>query len=196
MRKYILSLAIILSASVSVASAQSKKSTKEDREKKVGEFLEESRKVLGEAGNAIGDFFGFDDRINNKEDLIKIKHVYYMPLYNVNLYKGKDAEGFRKECSEMFSRRFPQAKILSIALPQQQWVKEDVKKNKSVVGNTETMYCYIIAKDGDYGYINGRFSYKRYKAAGKDYAVLEENWPKWERTDFLTQEVYTKLKAK
>ena len=196
MRKYILLLSIILSASITVASAQSKKSKKEEREKKIEEFMEESRKALGDAGNAIGDFFGLDDRVDKKEDLIKIKHVYYMPLYNVNLYKGNDAEGFRKQCSDMFSGRFPQAKVLSIALPQQQWVKEDVVKSNVGVGHTETMYCYIIAKDGDYGYINARFSYKRYKGAGKDYTVLEDNWPKWERTDFLKKEIYTKLKAK
>ena len=193
MRKYILLLSIILSASITVASAQSKKSKKEEREKKIEEFMEESRKALSDAGNAIGDFFGLDDRVDKKEDLIKIKHVYYMPLYNVNLYKGNDAEGFRKQCSDMFSGRFPQAKVLSIALPQQQWVKEDVVKSNVVVGHTETMYCYIIAKDGGDGYINARFSFQQYKDVGKAYESIEGKWPQWDRTDVLTPAIYNEL---
>lgn len=186
----------MIAASAVTASAQTTKSTKEDREKKLGAFLTESRRVLGDAGNAIGDFFGFDDRIDNKDDLIKIKHVYYMPLYSVNLYKGTDTAGFREECTALFARRFPLAKVLSNALPQTQWVREDMVKNDMVVGYTETMYCYIIAKDGEDGYINARFSYKRIKQPGTDYSILADNWPKWERTDFLSVPVYAKLLTK
>ncbi len=153
-------------------------------------FVEKTRSAVD------GLFTSATTSKDDDEDVVKVKGSYYMPLYKVNLYKGSDADSFRRECQMRFSRRFPQAKITSSALPQTEWVSESVVQNKTVVGYTQTMYCYIIAKDGTDGYINARFSYKRYKNVGSSYTPLADYWPKWERTDYLTPEVYQKLLKK
>lgn len=193
MKKFILTILAISLFSIASVSAQGRQTK---TSKKVGAFLSRSRDVAEQTGGAISDFFGFDDRVVNKEDLIKIKGTYYMPLYSVNLYKGTDAAEFPVQCREMFARRFPLSTIISVAMPQTQWLKEEIVKSRMVVGYLQTMYCFIIARDGEDGYINARFSYKMYKEAGSHYVALEDNWPKWERTDFLSQSVYAKLLTK
>ncbi len=154
-------------------------------------FVERTRAKVGSSFNGL-----FSSGSSADEDVVKVKGVYYMPLYDVNLYKGADGDGFKKECRLMFANRYPLAKVMSVASPQTSWVREAVERNNMTVGYTQTMYCYIIAKDGEDGYINARFAYKRYKDVGTAYAPLAEYWPKWERTDFLSAAVYAKLLKK
>ena len=197
MRKYIFTVVAMAVFSFATASAQiDKRGKKSNAKQKVGEFLNDAKDAAEQAGSAISEFFGFDDRVANKEDLIKIKRNYYMPLYSVNLYDGADAQGFPSECRALFASRYPQAEITSIALPQTDWIKEELKKDDEVVGHMHLMYCYIIARDGDDGYINARFTYKKYKQVGHEALVLNDSWPKWERTDYLSHEIYSELKEK
>ena len=133
---------------------------------------------------------------DNTKDLIRIKGYYYMPIYNINLYKGTEAKTFRQECVNLFATKYPKAEILSVALPQTDWLHETVKKKRVIVGFVESMYCYIIAKDDNDGYINARFCYKRYKDVGDSYGPLVEYWPKWERSDYLTPQLYRTLLTK
>ena len=58
------------------------------------------------------------------------------------------------------------------------------------------MYCYAIAQDGEEGYINAKFTFQRYREVGGEYQPLQEKWPKWERTDVLSDKVYNKLLTK
>lgn len=137
-----------------------------------------------------------DNGHDDSGDLIRIKGYYYMPLYSLNLYNGEETKAFQEECMKLFTAKYPLTEVMSVSLPQLQWIHESVKKRKKVVGYLETMYCYIIAKDGADGYINARFSFRRYKDVGDSYGPLMENWPKWERVDFLTPELYHKLLTK
>ena len=58
------------------------------------------------------------------------------------------------------------------------------------------LYCYIVAKDGEDGYINARFSFRMTKKVGKSWQNDDANWPLWERTDVLVPSVYEKLKER
>lgn len=182
-----LALAILLLLSTTAMGQTNNSSYMRDYNNSNDNFVEKTRSTMD------GLFSSSTTSKDDDEDVVKVKGAYYMPIYNVNLYKGANASNFRSECQWLFLRRFPQAKITSSALPQTEWVSESVIQNKTVVGYTQTMYCYIIAKDGNDGYINARFAYKRYKDVGKSYTPLADYWPKWERTDYLTPEVYKKL---
>ncbi len=134
---------------------------------------------------------------NGKEEgTVKISGAYYMHLYRVNLFHGEGSEAMRAECSALFAAKYPTYKLISVALPQTDWMEEAVVKDKTTVGYVRFMCCYILAFDGDSGYINARFIYKDYKDAGKAYVRLSEYSPKWDRSDFLSQDVYEKLLKK
>ena len=53
--------------------------------------------------------------------------------------------------------------------------------------------CYVLAKDGDDGYINARFSFTRVKQPGSSYKHAAGGWPKWERTDVIPMEDYVQM---
>jgi len=84
--------------------------------------------------------------------------------------------------------------VLSVTIPQEGWVSKAVKDGGKVIGYLQYMYCYVLAQDGDDGYINARFSFQRYKDVGKDYGSVNGRWPRWDRTDVLTRSVYDELK--
>ena len=54
----------------------------------------------------------------------------------------------------------------------------------------------LFAQDGEEGYINAKFTFQRYREVGGEYQPLQEKWPKWERTDVLSDKVYNKLLTK
>lgn len=147
-----------------------------------------------EVGNRIGDAFG---SVTSKKDMIKVKGVYYMPLYSVNLYQGTEANDFRLECQREFQARYPRALITSCALPQKDWVVTEVKDHGQVVGFLFTMYCYVIATDRESGYfLNAKYAFKSYKEIGGNPYRVENAWPVWERTDVMTKETYARLLTK
>lgn len=195
MRKKLLTLtAAFLLINVMNASAQIDENTyKENYNKKSNNLVDQARDEASKLSNKVGEMLNMD---KPEEDLVKIKGSYYMPLYNVNLYKGNDSEEFRNACHEMFVARYPLAKIISVSIPQTNWTTEWVLKGKAIAGNAQTIYCYIIAKDGDFGYINAKFVFKKYKEEGGELTRLSDSWPKWERLDYLTSEVYSKLLAR
>lgn len=152
-------------------------------------------KEMEKAGHSLGDAIGFDDRVNPEEDAdsVKIGGTYYMPLYTVNLYKGTDARVYTDQCRSMFQMKYPEAKIQTVVLPQKEWVATTVKRGNKVVQYLQTMYCYVLAKDGEDGYINARFSFTRVKQPGSSYKHAVGGWPKWERTDVIPMEDYVQM---
>ncbi len=186
-------LAFLVLASTPVL-AQSKKKTKS---KSFSEYVNDAKTSLERVGHQLGDAIGFDDRLKGENsDEIKVNGKFYMPLYTVSLYQGSDVEAFKDSCRHIFMNKYPQAKISSVTLPQEGWISESVKDNNNIIGYLQTLYCYIIAKDGNDGYINARFAFKRYKDVGKDFGTVEGSWPKWERTDVLTNSTYNELLTK
>lgn len=153
-------------------------------------------KEMEKAGHSLGDAIGFDDRVNPGEggDSVKIGGSWYMPLYTVNLYKGSDARIYTDECRKLFKAKYPEVEILSVVLPQKEWVSSTLKRNSKVVAYTQEMFCYVLAKDGDEGYINARFSFTRTKTPGSTYKHASGGWPKWERTDVIPMADYQQMK--
>ena len=184
---------VLLLGSVTNVSAQSQDTNKEPLDKKVSKFLKKTKKELEQAGHELGDAIGFNDRIDGKSDLLKVNGSYYMPLYSKDLYKGEDALTFRKTSTQLFRKKYPKVNILSVAIPQKEWVLETVEKDGELVGYQRTLHCFIIARDGDEGYVNAKFTYRQYKNVGQEFQNVKGWWPKWERTDFMTNSVYEQL---
>ena len=65
-----------------------------------------------------------------------------------------------------------------------------------MTGYVQTLYCYVLAKDGDDGYVNARFVFQRQKEVGQQYEHVDGRWPLWERTDVIPMATYEQLKAK
>ena len=183
---------LLLGAATNV-SAQSQDKKKEPFEKKVSKFWKKTKKELEQAGHELGDAIGFDDRLSGKSDLLKVNGSFYMPLYSTDLYKGEDALTFRKTSTQLFRKKYPKVNIQSVSIPQKEWVLEAVEKDGELVGYQRTLHCFIIARDGDEGYVNAKFTYRQYKNVGQEFQNVKDWWPKWERTDFMTNSVYEQL---
>ncbi len=184
---------ILLLGAVMNASAQKQDKKKEPFDKKVSKFLKKTKKELEQAGHELGDAIGFNDRIDGKSDLLKVNGSYYMPLYSTDLYKGEDALTYRKTCTQLFRKKYPKVSIQSVAIPQKEWVLETVEKDGELVGYQRTLHCFIIARDGDEGYVNAKFTFRQYKNVGQEFQNVKGWCPKWERTDFMTNSVYEQL---
>ncbi|MBS5614494.1 MAG: teichoic acid biosynthesis protein B, partial [Prevotella buccalis] len=182
-----------LLGSVTNVSALSQDKKKEPFDKKVSKFLKKTKKELEQAGHELGDAIGFNDRIDGKSDLLKVNGSYYMPLYSKDLYKGEDALTYRKTCTQQFRKKYPKVSIQSVAIPQKEWVLETVEKDGELVGYQRTLHCFIIARDGDEGYVNAKFTFRQYKNVGQEFQNVKGWCPKWERTDFMTNSVYEQL---
>ncbi|WP_315350431.1 hypothetical protein [Hoylesella saccharolytica] len=183
---------LVLSAS-SVYAQDDKTSENGSLSEKVSELVKKTKTSMEKAGQRISKVIGIDEKNRKHSDNVKIDGTYYMRLYSKNIYTGKEAKKFRKACEDVFMKKYPNAVITSVAIPQDGWLSETVKSGSKIVGYEQTMYCYIIAKDGGDGYINARFSFQQYKDVGKAYESIEGKWPQWDRTDVLTPAIYNEL---
>lgn len=170
---------------------------KEKLSEKMSRLLKRARTSMENAGHQLGDAIGFDDRIDSGyADSILIEGTYYMPLYDTSLYRGSDAMIYTDESRKLFAERYPEVEMLTVCLPQQEWITETVRMGNVVVGYRQTMHCFIIGKDGDDGYVNAKFTFRRYKEVGKQYRRVSGQWPLWEKTDIIPNNIYEKLKSK
>lgn len=193
MKKTTIFLAFLLLGATLNMSAQQPNKKKKTFEEKVSKFVKQTKKELEQAGHELGDAIGFDDRLYSKADLLRVNGSYYMPLYSKDLYKGEDALTYRKACTQQFRKKYPKVSIQSVTIPQKEWVLETVEKGGELVGYQRTLHCFIIARDGDEGYVNAKFTYRQYKNVGQEFQNVKGWWPKWERIDFMTNSVYEQL---
>lgn len=134
--------------------------------------------------------------ISTGEDLIRVSGKDYMPVYGTNIYEGENSDTLRKTCEKLFTSKYPKAKILSVSLPQTEWLSHAIEQKSSIIGYVQTMYCYVLASDGSDGYINARFAFRRSRDVGETYRHVPDDWPRWERTDIMTTKTYNKLLKK
>ena len=80
--------------------------------------------------------------------------------------------------------------------PQTDWETTTVEVDGLVEGYAQTLYCYIIAKDGNEGFVNAKFVFERQRKVGESTMDNRVKWPLWMRTNVLTNEVYGKLLKK
>ena len=181
-------------------TAQTEKNRQDQKENFGQRFVRLGKKAVKEmekAANGLGDAIGFEDRVNAQtSDSVKVDGSWYMPLYTVNLYKGGDLDLYRDACRQAFVAKYPSVKVVSVVVPQQEWLSDTYKKNNKVTGYVQTLYCYVLAKDGDDGYVNARFVFQRQKEVGRQYEHVDGRWPLWERTDVIPMATYEQLKTK
>ncbi len=194
MKKVLIIHIAILLLTVPSALAQNKKSTsKESFSNKVSKFWKKTKKEMEEAGHELGDAIGFDDRIEREDDLVKVNGVYYMPLYKVNLYNGADTSEYCNESKKKFEARYPNAQIQTVVIPQTNWITKTIKQNDKIKGYQSMLYCYVLARDGNEGYIYAKFIYAKYKDVGGTYRPISGKWGAWDRTDVIPNATYDKL---
>ena len=182
-------------------TAQTEKNKQDQKENFGQRFVRLGKKAVKEmekAANNLGDAIGFDDRVDGGKgaDSVKVDGAWYMPLYTVNLYKGSDLDLYRDACRQAFVAKYPGLKVQSVVVPQQEWLSDTYKKNNKVTGYVQTLYCYVLAKDGTDGYVNARFKFQRQKEVGRQYEHVANCWPLWERTDVIPMATYEQLKEK
>lgn len=194
MKKIIILLVTLLFAVIAISAQEAQTTPQEKIGKAVKKAYKSTRKQMNRATHQVGEAIGLEAAANGYEpDDIKIKGYYYMPLYDTNLYHQPEGEEFRRVCTEQFKAKYPNVEVMSVVIPQTDWVEEEVTQNSKVVGYGQYMYVFIIARDGSEGYINSRFAFRKYKDVGESFHQLSGSWPKWERTDVLPVKVYNKL---
>lgn len=150
-----------------------------------------TKQTVTGVGRDIGDAIGIGTR--NDEDVVKVAGEYYMPVYATNLYDAEGAEEMRVRCRKLFAARFPNVTIVTASVPQTGWMTVPLMTGDKVSGYAQTLYCYVLGRDGTDGYLNARFSFCQQKKAGGVYGPKDGQWPAWERTDVLTNDIYQKL---
>lgn len=124
----------------------------------------------------------------------KALRVQYMPIYRKNNYQGHDGETMIQLCQEDFYAHYQNASILYAVIPQKEWNSEPVKKAGKITGYLQTLYCYVLAKDGNDGYINNEYLFERYKDVGGTPEQVAGKWATRTRTDIITPDIYKKIK--
>lgn len=191
----IMILGAMLAGTVPSSAQNESQEARETFSQKFARLVNQTVTQMEQAGHAIGDAIGFDDRVSTETSEVARRDVKdYMPLYTVNLYGGTDAVVYVDECRSLFSRKFPGVEIVTAVVPQKEWLRDAVKEDGKVTGYVQTLYCYVIGKDGDDGYINARFVFQRYKEVGGQYRHVADRWPLWERSDAIPAELYEKMK--
>jgi hypothetical protein len=194
MKRLIITLASGLFLAVPMGAQNNNTSSNTDHSlsTKMNKFWKKTKKTVSKtAENMKNELFSKDYK-----DLTEIDGEYYMPLYDMNLYEGQDGEGLKATCRALFEAKYPDVKVTACALPQKGWIKETTKNDDKVTGYVRTMYCYILAKDGTDGYINAKFCFSESKKVGHSYIHSDAEWPKWERTDILSEKVFDQLVKK
>ncbi len=175
-----------IQAQTADADSTSKSTTK----KRLNTFWGSTKKGFKKTGQAIGGFFGIEGK---DSDLVKIDGVEYMPLYTTNIFLGDGSEMLSTSSADALSR-YPQATIVSVAIPQEAWLETTVTKKKKVTSYQRLAYCYVLLKDADEGYINVRYSYIMQRQAGQSWEKIAEYWPMMERADVIPNAHYSVLK--
>lgn len=172
------------------ASAQSEKARKvgKDIQSAVSDFWKKAKKGVNNTVEAISDELS--------TDTVGAKYIdgyRYMRVYDTNLYKESDARELQELCRKEFAAKYPQAKILSCVIPQQKWENIPVRRNGDIVSYKYRLYCYVLAKDGDDGYINARYRFEKTKRIGNSVQKNTDRWPELTRVNALTNAIYEKL---
>ena len=184
----ILALLITCGASAQMTEKPTGKGPLKDR---VQNFWKQARESVNDVVDKVQD-----NLENENSGLRRVKGKYYMNIYDTNLYKGADCEELCAMCKKEFMAKYPAVTIRSVVIPQTEWLTSTVESEGQVTGYAQTLYCYILAKDGNEGFINAKFVFERQKKVGEPAMNNRVKWPLWIRTDVLTNEVYGRLLTK
>ena len=180
----------MLLAMAALMQAQGNKGVNKSSKERLNSFLKDLEKGMQKTGESLSDLLGLD----NKSDttLVEIDGVKYMPVYTVDRFHA-DSVSMYKACREDFAKRYNAATIVSVAIPQEDWLETVVMENKKVAMYKRKAYCYVLGKDGKDGYINARYSFIQYRKPGKKWLASASHWPKFERADVIPNVHYNQL---
>ena len=192
MRKMMILMLALTMCGISANAQMTKKDTGNGPFKeRVSKLWDKTKKTATDVATAIGDEIS-----NSTSGLRRIEGKYYMNVYDVNLYKGDDCATLLDLCRKQFTAKYPTVPIASCVIPQTDWETETVENAGQVTGYVQTLFCYIIGKDGTEGFINAKFVFERKKDVGKQLVNNNMKWPLWTRTDVMTNHVYDRLTSK
>ena len=192
MRKMMILMLALTMCGISANAQMTKKDTGNGPFKeRVSKLWDKTKKTATDVATAIGDEIS-----NSTSGLRRIEGKYYMNVYDVNLYKGDDCATLLDLCRKQFTAKYPTVPIASCVIPQTDWETETVENAGQVTGYVQTLFCYIIGKDGNEGFINAKLVFERKKDVGKQLVNNNMKWPLWTRTDVMTNHVYDRLTSK
>lgn len=137
-----------------------------------------------------------EDFTSSNSGLHRIKGNYYMHVYDTNLYQGEEGNAFREMCRKEFKAKYPKVPIQSCVIPQTDWETTPIKEGDQVTGYASTLYCYVLGKDGNEGFINVKFVFEQHKEVGGEFSKSREKWPLWLRTDVVPNDIMEELRTK
>lgn len=184
----VLLLALILANS---ANAQVYKDIKQTPKERLNTLLRDIKRGIQKTGDSLNELLGYDS--SRDKTLVEIDGVMYMPVYTTNRFTA-DSTGMYVACRADFMRRYSHANVISTVIPQETWDDTVIKDNKKVVMYKRSVWCYVLAKDGEDGYINARYAFKQLRKPGQKWLTPEGYWPKFERADAIPNAHYKKLK--
>lgn len=155
---------------------------------KVSDAWTNTKEAVNTTADKVRKKLGYDDE---KQARTRVK---YMPIYTKHKFTDSASDEMVEMCKEKFYQRYPEANILSAVIPSEKWQSEPVYKNGDIVGYLETVYCYILARDGRDGYLNAEYTFQRHKTVGCPYEKVAAKWPEFTRVDNFNSEVYQQIK--
>ncbi len=189
--KKMLGMVVVLLATATAMNAQVYKETDKSVKTRVNTLWKQAKKGVKSAEKDVSDFLGIEKKKDS--DDITIDGVKYMPLYTKNLFYA-DSTGMLERCRQDFSRRYPSAKIISVAIPQKTWIEAAKTSGSKVKAYKRTAYCYVLAKDGADGYINVRYLFQSMREPGRPWVYPEEYWPYMDRADAIPNAHYQEMR--
>ena len=175
--------------------ADDEKTDKPTFKEKMNDVFTGARDGIATAAEKVGDAA---DKMKSKlgYDTREQAHTrkQYMPIYRKNKYKGSDGADMISLSRSKFYERYPEADIISSVIPGKDWQSEPVYKNGDIVGYLNTIYCYILARDGRGGYLNAEYTFQKYKHVGEPFEHVTAKWPEFSRVDDFSSEVYEQIK--
>ncbi len=192
MRKTMILMLALMMCGVTANAQMTKKDTGNGPFKeRVAKLWDKTKKTANDVASAIGEEIS---SVNS--GLRRIEGKYYMNIYDKNLYQGEECDDLLAMCKEQFTAKYPTVPITSCVIPQTQWETETVETGGQVTGYVQTLFCYIVGKDGNEGFINAKFVFERSKEVGGTPVPNKMKWPLWIRTDVMTNHVYDRLTQK
>ncbi len=189
MKKAILLLLAVMTLMPAMAQEESTtKKAKKTISEKTSKFWKDAKESVNSTADIIKDELGIK---GSSRDSVR---SMYMPIYTRNKYNEGDMYKLIQACRDDFSAKYPNCEIVSSVIPQKEWKTYTLTEGDNTVGYCQQLYCYVLAKDGDDGYINAEYLYEREKSVGGDYANREGFWPSQPQVDVIPAQDYEIIK--
>lgn len=185
-----MTMTLVLLALAAPMHAQVYKDTDKTPKERLNTLLGDFKKGMKKTGESLSGLLGIEG--TGDSTLVEIDGVKYMPIHTTNRFSA-DSAGMYRAARADFARRYEDATIVSVVIPQDSWRETVLTENKRVTMYKRTVFCYVLAKDGADGYIHARYSFRQLRKPGKRWLAPEGYWPRFERADAIPTAHYQRL---